>query len=65
MKEIEQQALKELEQEEFREAVEMEKQRLKTRVPLLHRLFPWKIKIERRGHVGHQEGEGRSGAGSS
>ena len=45
---IREQALKEIEEQKFREAVEREKARI--RLPWLKRLFPWRIKltIERR-----------------
>lgn len=41
-------AAKEFEAEKFREAVEAEKERLRKKVPLLHRLFPWQLKLIRR-----------------
>jgi hypothetical protein len=37
------QALAELKDQAFREAVENEKERLRTHRPLPHRIFPWKI----------------------
>ena len=46
--EVKAQALKELEEEQFHEAVEKEKARIRQRVPLWHRVFPWVITIKRR-----------------
>jgi len=42
-KEIEKQAKKEIEEEDFRDQVEKEKKRLREHIPLLHRIFPFKI----------------------
>lgn len=52
MRDIHQTALKELQEEKFRQAVNEEKERLRRYVPFRHRVFPWKItlKIERRKH---------------
>lgn len=47
-KAISEQALAEVRAEQYRAAVEREKERLRKRVPLLHRLFPFKITITRR-----------------
>ena len=44
----EEEARKELEEDLFREKVETAKVKLRNKKPLLHRLFPWKIKLERR-----------------
>lgn len=41
-------AKEEVEEESFREKVEAEKERIRNKRPLLHRLFPWKITITRR-----------------
>lgn len=41
-------AVKEIEEENYRVAVDAEKERIRQHVPLLHRLFPWKITITRR-----------------
>lgn len=38
----------ELRQEQFRKLVESEKERLRSKRPLLHRLFPFTITIKRR-----------------
>lgn len=42
------QAQREVMEEQFREAIEQEKERIRKHVPLLKRLFPWKIRIVRR-----------------
>lgn len=61
---IEEVAKQELEDELFRERVEKHKQYLRERVPVWHRLFPWKITIERRvRHVGRKESSRRSAKG--
>lgn len=54
IKKIQEQAKEELKEECFREAVEKEKQRLRTHIPLWDRVWPWKITIRRK-HVRHQE----------
>lgn len=46
--EIRAQAQKELAEERFRQAVEVEKDRLRQHKPLWVRLFPWRITIDRR-----------------
>jgi hypothetical protein len=45
---IKAEAMKELAEEKFRQAVEAEKERLRKYRPMWHRLFPWEIKIKRR-----------------
>lgn len=47
-KEIERVAREELRHERFRREVEETKDRLQQVRPLWHRVFPWRIKIERR-----------------
>jgi len=42
-------AKKELLEEQFRERVEEEKLRIKTKIKFWHRVFPWEISIKRRG----------------
>lgn len=46
--EIQAQAKKEIAEENFRQAVEAEKARLRQYRPLWVRLFPWQITIKRR-----------------
>lgn len=46
--EIQEQAAKELEEEQFVKEVEKAKERLRRKKPFLHRLLPWRIKLERR-----------------
>lgn len=48
VEEVRKQAQLELAKENFRDAVEKEKARLRNKRPLLHRLFPFKIIIVRR-----------------
>jgi hypothetical protein len=45
---IKAQAMKELAEEKFRQAVEAEKERLRKYRPMWYRLFPWEITIKRR-----------------
>lgn len=45
---VEEEARKELDDEIFREKVEEAKEKIRNKKPLLHILFPWKIKLERR-----------------
>lgn len=45
---VKKEAEKELEEERFREAVEQMKSKLRQKKPLLHKIFPWKITIQRR-----------------
>lgn len=45
---VRKEALSEIEQERFREAVEASKERLRRRKPLMERLFPWEITIKRK-----------------
>jgi len=45
---VKQEALRQLTEERFREAVETEKQRLRQYVPWWHRIFPFVITIRRR-----------------
>jgi hypothetical protein len=45
---VEQQALREIHDEDFRARVDAEKARRRNHVPWWHKVFPWKITIDRR-----------------
>lgn len=48
IKKIQEEAEKELQQEKERQLIDELKVKLKTKRPLSHRLFPWKITVTRR-----------------
>lgn len=49
IEEVKKQAEKEIKEEAFKRAVTAEKERLKTKVKFWDRVFPWTIKITRKG----------------